>query len=184
MRTPYSAQVAAASLASLVALFALVASGCDEQKPTVPSRPLASTPPPGPPTPPPPRPEPVPEPVPVPVPVPTQPPRKVKAVPPPLPHPVGKVPAAPQHEKLGASQCRGCHRLQYDSWAKSGHARKALDCEGCHGNGSEYAKASVMKNLAAAKAAGLIFQTAAFCEKCHPTADASFLPQAHAHRKK
>lgn len=91
---------------------------------------------------------------------------------------------APQHEKLGAGQCRGCHRIQYDSWVKSGHARKALDCEGCHGNGSEYAKLSVMKDLAASKAAGLIFQTASFCEKCHPTADASFLPKAHAHGKK
>ncbi len=91
---------------------------------------------------------------------------------------------ATQHEKLGAGQCRGCHRLQYDSWVKSGHARKGLDCEGCHGNGSEYAKARVMRDPAAAKAAGLIFQTAAFCEKCHPTADASFLPKAHAHKKR
>ena len=102
----------------------------------------------------------------------------------PVPRPAAKAPAASQHEKLGASQCRGCHRLQYDSWVKSGHARKALDCEGCHGNGSEYAKASVMRDLAAAKAAGLIFQTASFCEKCHPTADDSFLPRAHAHKKK
>jgi hypothetical protein len=87
-------------------------------------------------------------------------------------------------EKLGAGQCRVCHRIQYDSWVKSGHARKALDCEGCHGNGSEYAKAEVMKDLVRAKANGLIFQTAEFCEKCHPTADATFLPKAHAHRAK
>jgi hypothetical protein len=90
----------------------------------------------------------------------------------------------PPRERLGSGQCRTCHRLQYDSWVKSGHARKGLDCEGCHGNGSEFAKAKVMRDPAAAKAAGLIFQTAAFCEKCHPTADASFLPRAHAHRKK
>jgi hypothetical protein len=92
--------------------------------------------------------------------------------------------AAPVREKLGAGQCRSCHRIQYDSWVKSGHARKALDCEGCHGNGSEYATLEVMKDLARAKANGLIFQTAAFCEKCHPTADASYLPRAHAHGKK
>jgi hypothetical protein len=95
-----------------------------------------------------------------------------------------KAPEPPPREKLGAGQCRTCHRVQYDSWVKSGHARKGLDCEGCHGNGSEYATAKVMKDLAAAKAAGLIFQTASFCEKCHPTADASFLPKAHAHGKK
>lgn len=97
--------------------------------------------------------------------------------------PVVKKPAAdPVREKVGAGKCRACHRLQYDSWVKSGHARKALDCEGCHGNGSDYAKAAVMKDPARAKAAGLIFQTAAFCEKCHPTADATFLPKAHDHK--
>jgi len=110
-------------------------------------------------------------------------PRKEKLVPPPVA--AEPVPAlAAVREKLGAGQCRTCHRLQYDSWVKSGHARKALDCEGCHGNGSEYAKAEVMKDLARSKANGLIFQTASFCEKCHPTADASFLPKAHAHPRK
>ena len=99
--------------------------------------------------------------------------------------PAVKKPAAdPVREKVGAGKCRACHRLQYDSWVKSGHARKALDCEGCHGNGSDYAKAAVMKDRARAKAAGLIFQTASFCEKCHPTADATFLPRAHAHKPK
>ncbi len=92
--------------------------------------------------------------------------------------------SAPIREKLGSGQCRTCHRLQYDSWVKSGHARKALDCEGCHGNGSEYAKLGVMKDLARAKSLGLIFQTADFCAKCHPTADASYLPKAHAHKHK
>jgi hypothetical protein len=92
--------------------------------------------------------------------------------------------ARPPPEKVGAHRCRTCHRLQYDSWVKSGHARKALDCEGCHGHGADYARAEVMKVPAAARAAGLILQTADFCEKCHPTADASFLPRAHAHRRK
>jgi hypothetical protein len=98
-----------------------------------------------------------------------------------------KVVSAPkkgEREKLGAGQCRVCHPIQYNSWVKSGHARKALDCEGCHGYGSEYAKNSVMRDLAKAKAAGLIFQKAQFCEKCHPTADDSFLPKAHAHKPK
>lgn len=171
MRIPFPAQVAA------VSLLALAANGCSEPSPTAPSRPPAA------PTSPPPAPAPLPPPT-VPEPPAPPPPHKEKAVPPSLPQSGTKASAAPQHEKLGAGQCRGCHRVQYDSWVKSGHARKALDCEGCHGNGSEYAKGSVMKNLAAAKAAGLIFQTASFCEKCHPTADASFLPKAHAHGKK
>jgi hypothetical protein len=109
-------------------------------------------------------------------------------IPPPPSTPVAPVAkeaaASAVREKLGAGQCRTCHRLQYDSWVKSGHARKALDCEGCHGNGSDYAKAEVMKDLARSTAAGLIFQTADFCAKCHPTADASYLPKAHAHQRK
>jgi len=100
-----------------------------------------------------------------------------------MPGPV-KAARPPQREKVSSGQCRGCHRVQYDSWVKSGHARKALDCEGCHGNGSEYATAKVMKDPAASKAAGLIFQTADFCAKCHPTADASYLPKAHAHTRR
>jgi len=110
-------------------------------------------------------------------------PRKEKPAPPPVA--AETVPAlAAVREKLGAGQCRACHRIQYDSWVRSVHARKALDCEGCHGNGSEYAKAEVMKDLVRAKANGLILQTADFCAKCHPTADASFLPKAHAHQRK
>jgi hypothetical protein len=112
-------------------------------------------------------------------PIPSPPPTSAQAA------PGAKAPAALEaREKVGAGHCRACHRLQYDSWVKSGHARKALDCEGCHGNGSDYAKAEVMKDLARAKANGLIFQTADFCAKCHPTADASYLPKAHAHLRK
>jgi len=107
--------------------------------------------------------------------------RKEKPAPPPVVPAEKPVALAAVRDKLGAGQCRTCHRLQYDSWVKSGHARKALDCEGCHGNGSEYATLEVMKDLVRAKANGLIFQTAAFCAKCHPTADDSYLPKAHAH---
>jgi hypothetical protein len=89
-----------------------------------------------------------------------------------------------EREKVGAGQCRVCHPIQYNSWVKSGHARKGLDCEGCHGDGSEYAKNAVMRDPAKAKAAGLIFQKAPFCEKCHPTATDAFLPKAHAHKPK
>jgi len=173
MRLPPAAAISA------VALLALVALGCGEKAP----RPAAAPPPaaPAPLAPPPTEAAPVTPPASAPAPAPAS--QQVAEVGSPK-EAARKAPEPPQREKLGAGQCRTCHRVQYDSWVKSGHARKGLDCEGCHGNGSEYANAKVMKDLAAAKAAGLIFQTASFCEKCHPTADASFLPKAHAHGKK
>jgi hypothetical protein len=73
-----------------------------------------------------------------------------------------------------------CHRLQYDSWKAGPHAAKGLDCEGCHGAGADYAK--VMRDRAKAVAAGLLIPTVATCQRCHPKADASLLPKAHAHK--
>jgi type IV secretory pathway VirB10-like protein len=173
MRIPPSAPITA------VVLLALVALGCGEKTISPAASPPAAAPPASPPTDPVAVTPPASPPAPVPAPATT----RVAEAPPPKAS-ARKAPEPPPREKLGAGQCRSCHRVQYDSWVKSGHARKGLDCEGCHGNGSEYATAKVMKDLAAAKAAGLIFQTAAFCEKCHPTADASFLPKAHAHGPK
>ncbi|MBK9375412.1 MAG: hypothetical protein IPN03_17235 [Holophagales bacterium] len=71
--------------------------------------------------------------------------------------------------RIGAEKCKLCHKLQYTSWADSGHARRkpALDCESCHGPGSEYKSLAVMKDPAKAKAAGLVEPGAAFCGKCH-----------------
>jgi hypothetical protein len=75
-----------------------------------------------------------------------------------------------------------CHRIQHQSWAESAHAKKALDCEGCHGNGADYWPASVMRDRAKAVAAGLVPQGVDRCRRCHPKADASLLPRAHAHK--
>jgi hypothetical protein len=87
------------------------------------------------------------------------------------------------HTAVGASACRMCHRLQHDSWSATAHAKKGLDCEACHGNGADYKAMSVMKNLTAAKAAGLVLPTLDFCRKCHGAkADAALLPRAHAHK--
>lgn len=72
--------------------------------------------------------------------------------------------------------------MQYDSWSASQHKVKGLDCEGCHGNGADYKAASVMKDRAAAVAAGLILPGPEFCRKCHAKADAALLPRAHAHK--
>lgn len=87
------------------------------------------------------------------------------------------------HTAVGAEKCRMCHRVQYDSWSVTAHAKKGLDCEGCHGDGADYKTLPVMKNLAAAKAAGLVIPGVDFCRKCHGMkADASLLPRAHAHK--
>jgi hypothetical protein len=87
------------------------------------------------------------------------------------------------HTAVGAGACRMCHRLQHDSWSATAHAKKGLDCEACHGNGADYKAMSVMKNLTAAKAAGLVLPTLDFCRKCHGAkADVSLLPRAHAHK--
>jgi hypothetical protein len=182
----------AAPLAALLATMALGAGGCGGSSPPAPAPPPAKVEPAAP------APAPVEPASPAPQPAPPEatkppPPAAAPAKPPAKPaklDPVQKAekvvtaPRKGEREKVGAGQCRACHRIQYDSWVKSGHARKRLDCEGCHGDGSEYAKNSVMRDPAKAKAAGLIFQNAQFCEKCHPTADASFLPKAHAHKPK
>jgi hypothetical protein len=87
------------------------------------------------------------------------------------------------HTAVGADKCRMCHRIQHDSWSASAHAKKGLDCEACHGNGADYKAMSVMKNLAAAKAAGLILPTLDFCRKCHgDKPDAARFARVHAHK--
>ncbi len=94
------------------------------------------------------------------------------------------VPAVSAHARVGPEKCLMCHRIQYNSWNESKHKAKGLDCEGCHGHGADYKTIAVMKDLAAAKKAGLILPDVGFCKKCHPKADASFLPTAHAHKAK
>lgn len=99
-----------------------------------------------------------------------------------LPSPMPSL-AANGHAALGPDKCRMCHRVQHDSWAATAHAKKGLDCEACHGNGADYKAMSVMKNPAAAKAAGLVVPTLDFCRKCHGAkADAALLRRAHAHK--
>jgi len=56
--------------------------------------------------------------------------------------------------RVGAEKCKLCHKAQYSSWAASAHARRTppLDCESCHGLGSEYKALAVMKDPAKARA--------------------------------
>lgn len=87
--------------------------------------------------------------------------------------------------RIGVEKCRVCHKVQHASWAASGHAKRTppLDCEGCHGPGSEYKALAVMKDPKKARAAGLVDPDAAYCGKCHKGPwDPTLLRKAHAHK--
>ncbi len=98
--------------------------------------------------------------------------------------------AAADHAAVGATKCKMCHKVEYDSWAKTKHAqaKPPVECENCHGNGGDYWKMSVMKDPAARKAAGLIEKpTKASCiAKCHKAAEFKdeMLNQVHEKKKK
>jgi len=81
-----------------------------------------------------------------------------------------------------------CHKVEFDSWSKTKHAtaEPKAECETCHGNGADYWKMSVMKDPAAAKAAGLIAKPdKASCSKCHEKGvKDEDLPKVHAHKAK
>lgn len=97
---------------------------------------------------------------------------------------------AAEHAAVGAEKCKLCHKVQYESWAKSKHATATpkTDCETCHGNGADYMKLSVMKDPAKAKEAGLIAkpEMAACTAKCHKAAEIKpeMLAKVHDHKVK
>ena len=101
---------------------------------------------------------------------------------------------------VGADKCKMCHKTEYNSWLETGHAKTTekakasterkwgpdclkchatnsdealagVQCEACHGPGSEYKNMKVMKDRAAAVAAGLVVPTQATCDGCHTGAD-------------
>lgn len=87
--------------------------------------------------------------------------------------------------KVGVAACKMCHKVQYASWAESAHAKRnpPLDCEACHGAGSEYKPMPIMKDHAKAQAAGLVQPSAAFCATCHKRGwNDGMLKKAHAHK--
>lgn len=90
----------------------------------------------------------------------------------------------PGLKRVGAEACGDCHDVQFESWTDGAHAKRTppLDCENCHGPGSEYKSKAVMKDPAKAKAAGLVMPDKDFCAKCHKTGvDDAFMKKAHAH---
>jgi cytochrome c5 len=92
----------------------------------------------------------------------------------------------PGLSRVGSDTCEMCHEVQFASWSKTAHAARnpPLDCESCHGPGSEYKAMAVMKDPAKARAAGLVIPDKAFCSNCHTkgVTDA-FLKKAHAHEE-
>ncbi len=68
---------------------------------------------------------------------------------------------------------------------ETAHAKRTppLDCEGCHGPGSEYKGMAVMKDPDKARAAGLVDPTETFCSQCHKIGwREEMLGRAHAHK--
>ena len=98
---------------------------------------------------------------------------------------------------IGAAKCKMCHKVEFASWSEMKHA-KAFDllsaeeqgkaeclkchatgnsvdmpgvqCEACHGPGSEYKSMKVMKDHDASLAAGLVIPDETLCKSCHENA--------------
>ena len=97
---------------------------------------------------------------------------------------------------IGADKCKMCHKLQHTSWLETKHAKATevakastqwkfeaaclgchatnkdealagVQCEACHGAGSDYKSIQVMKDRAKAVAAGLVLPTQDTCNGCH-----------------
>lgn len=109
---------------------------------------------------------------------------------------------AQDHEYVGAEKCKMCHKVQFASWENTVHAKATdaakastdrefsadclkchatnaseelagVQCEACHGPGNDYKKMSIMKDVEAAKANGLIIPTQETCDGCHTGDDHS-----------
>jgi len=121
---------------------------------------------------------------PVPTPKPSAPAQAISAI----PDPGGEVSVKPTKAgltRVGSAACKMCHKIQFGSWSGTAHAKRAptLDCESCHGAGSDYKAMSIMKDPAKAKAAGLVQPGAPFCATCHKRNwNDGMLKKAHAHK--
>lgn len=109
---------------------------------------------------------------------------------------VAGVAVAQDHAYVGADKCKMCHKVQYNSWLDTVHAKATdaakaskdpafeakclschatnaseelpgVQCEACHGAGADFKKMSIMKDREAAIANGLVIPTQATCDRCH-----------------
>ena len=103
---------------------------------------------------------------------------------------------AQDHEYVGAAKCKMCHKVQFVSWENTVHAKATevakastdrefsadclkchatnaseelagVQCEACHGAGADFKKMSIMKDVEAAKANGLVIPSQDTCSGCH-----------------
>lgn len=103
---------------------------------------------------------------------------------------------AGDHEFIGDKKCKMCHKVQHASWLETTHAKateaakgssdlaweptcaschttnndealSGVQCEACHGPGSDYKKMSIMKDREAAIANGLVIPSQETCDACH-----------------
>jgi len=102
-----------------------------------------------------------------------------------------------KHEFIGAEKCKICHKEVYSSWETTSHAKawdllkpeeqknekcaachstgitikgvllEGVQCEACHGAGSDYKKKSIMENLELSVKNGLIIPDSTVCMSCH-----------------
>ena len=100
--------------------------------------------------------------------------------------------AAADHAAVGSAKCKMCHKVEFDSWAKTKHAtaEPKAECETCHGNGGDYFKMgpAKAKDPAKAAAAGLVAKPdkATCTAKCHKPAEFKdeMLAKTHEHKPK
>ncbi len=98
---------------------------------------------------------------------------------------------------IGVDKCKLCHKVQYESWKTLKHASAfdrlkpeeqgkpeclkchatggsadmpGVQCESCHGAGSDYKSLKVMKDREASLAAGLVLPEEQVCRSCHEKA--------------
>lgn len=104
---------------------------------------------------------------------------------------------------IGADKCKLCHKVEHASWLTTKHAKafdalkpadqakaecvgchitggnkelKGVQCEACHGPGSEYKAISVMKDQKKSIAAGLIIPDEKLCATCHNKKSPQYKP--------
>ncbi len=70
-----------------------------------------------------------------------------------------------------SDQCLSCHVTGFSAPAElkaaSYDQAEGVGCESCHGAGADYKKMKIMKDQAAAIAAGLVIPTEETCKGCH-----------------
>lgn len=116
---------------------------------------------------------------------------------------------------IGVDKCKPCHLPEFETWSASAHASalatakaadsfepgclkchgggivgdsNGVDCEACHGPGSEYWPIPVMIDRDAAVKVGLLIQDQKLCDTCHDGQDhhskVVFGKYKHDHREK